>query len=130
MPAGSGAKGRCDRGNGGNGLLVALASGFGVESKKALCCVIDMRLFSKKIATLCLLLTFWSALAFAAHHHSNGTESAKCSVCLAVHSASPKTTSSPSKTTFVAVSVCRLAPVSAKQHLVAFALSVRPPPSV
>jgi len=112
------------------GILVAFASGFSVESKKAFCSVIDMRLFSKKIATLCLLLTFWSALAFAAHHHSNGTEAAKCSVCLAVHSASPNATSSLQKATFVAVSVCRLAPVSAKQHLVAFALSVRPPPSV
>src|SRR5437868_3271135 len=36
---------------------------------------------------MCLLLTFWSALAFAAHHHSNGAESATCTFCVAAHSA-------------------------------------------
>jgi hypothetical protein len=140
MPAVCGAKGSCDRYDRPRTARkakrrektrrIAFASSFDVPSNRVLCSVIDMRLFSKKIATLCLLLTFWSALAFAAHHHSNGVESAKCSVCLAVHSASPKATSSLQKATFVAVSVCKLAPVSAKQRLVAFALSVRPPPNV
>ena len=89
-----------------------------------------MRSISKSIALLCLMLTFWSALAFAAHHHSNATESAKCTVCVAAHSASPKTNSTPRPERFVVVSTFRAEPVSAKQRFVAFALSVRPPPSV
>jgi hypothetical protein len=32
----------------------------------------------KHLAVMCLLLTFWSAIALAAHHHSNATEAAKC----------------------------------------------------
>ena len=89
-----------------------------------------MRLFSKKIAFLCLLLTFWSALAFAAHHHSSATEAAKCTVCIAAHSASPKAPSTLLKATFAAVATFRAEPVAAKQRLIGFALCVRPPPSV
>jgi len=89
-----------------------------------------MRSISKLVALLCLVLTFWSAFAYAAHHHSNSTEAAKCTVCVAAHSASPKATSTLSKTTFVPVSTLRAEPVSAKYHHVAFALSVRPPPEV
>lgn len=89
-----------------------------------------MRSISKRIACLCLLLTLWSAIAFAVHQHSNATEAAKCTVCIATHSASPKATSAPLKATFVAVSTFRAEPVAAKQCLIAFDLCVRPPPSV
>jgi hypothetical protein len=89
-----------------------------------------MRSITKRIACLCVLLTFWSAIAFATHQHSNATEAAKCTVCIAAHSASPKTTSAPLKTKFVAVSTFRAEPAAAKQCLIAFALCVRPPPSV
>jgi len=89
-----------------------------------------MRLFSKRIAWFCLLLTFWSAFAFAAHHHSNANEAAKCTVCVAAHSAAPKATARVPKAMFVRVSTFRAEPVSAKQRLVTFALSVRPPPAV
>ena len=92
--------------------------------------VVVMRSISKRIACLCVLLTFWSAIAFAAHQHSNATESAKCTVCVAAHSASPTADPTPRPTTFVVVSTFRAEPVSAKQRFVAFALSVRPPPSV
>jgi len=37
-----------------------------------------MRLHSRRVALVCLLLTLSSALAFAAHHHSNAIEAAKC----------------------------------------------------
>ena len=87
-----------------------------------------MRSISKRIALLCVLLILGSAVAFAAHHHSNATESAGCTVCVAVHSASPKTPTLLPHVTFVVVSTLRTKPVSAKQRLVAFALSVRPPP--
>lgn len=110
--------------------FVAFASYSGVNSSHASCSVIDMRSFSKKVAVLCLLLTLWSAVAFAAHHHSSAAEAAKCTVCIAAHSASPKATSAVLKATFVAVSTFRAEPVSAKQRLIAFALRVRPPPSV
>jgi hypothetical protein len=77
------------------------------------------------------MLTFWSALAFAAHHHSNPTEAAKCTVCIAAHSASPKATTTLPRVLFVSVSTFFLPePISTKQRLIVFALSVRPPPSV
>ena len=89
-----------------------------------------MRSISKRIACLLVLLTFWSAIAFAAHQHSSAVESAKCSVCVAAHSASPKAPSTLTRATFVVVSTFRPQSVSAKQRLIAFALCVRPPPSV
>jgi len=89
-----------------------------------------MRRISKRIACLCLLLTFWSAMAFAAHQHSSSADSATCTVCIAAHSASPKAATTPRPTTFVVVSTFRAEPVSGKQRFVAFALSVRPPPGV
>jgi hypothetical protein len=89
-----------------------------------------MQSISKKIALLCLLLTFCSAAALVSHHHTSPTDALKCTVCVTAHSASPKVASALPSQTFVRVSVIRLAPVSAKQRLVAFALSVRPPPAV
>lgn len=90
-----------------------------------------MRSISKQIAWLCIALTFSSALAFAVHQHSSATEAAKCTVCVAAHSTSPKAFRSLPKVEFVTVSDS-LEPqaVSAKQLLIAFALSVRPPPAV
>jgi hypothetical protein len=88
-----------------------------------------MRPISKRIAWLCLLLMLWSAMAFAAHHHSDGDESAKCSVCIAALSASPTAPMILPQTTLLAVSIVRTEPVAAaKQRLIAFALTVRPPP--
>jgi hypothetical protein len=91
-----------------------------------------MRPFSRWIAVLCVLLIVASAIAFVAHDHSddaNGTESAKCSVCVAAHSASPAGLAPALDTTLLSVSTIRMAPVvAAKQRLIAFALAVRPPP--
>ena len=87
-----------------------------------------MRSISKRIACLCIVLTFWSAFAFATHHHSSATEAATCTVCVAAHSASPKAPSTLTRTTFVVVSTFRPQTVSAKQRLITFALCVRPPP--
>jgi hypothetical protein len=90
-----------------------------------------MRPFSKPIALICLLLTFWSAGALIAHHHSSANDAAKCSVCVAAHSTAPKTTTSTlPDTAFVIREAFRAQPVATKQRLVAFALSVRPPPTV
>jgi hypothetical protein len=89
-----------------------------------------MQSISKKIALLCLMLTFCSAATLVAHHHSSATDALKCTVCVTAHSASPKAVSTPPTRTFVRISTIRLEPVSAKQRLVAFALSVRPPPAV
>jgi hypothetical protein len=87
-----------------------------------------MRVWSKRVALVCLMLTIWSALAFVAHHHSSATDAAKCTVCVAAHSASPKIVSTLPKVTFVSVSTFCQRPVSAQHVLVVFALSVRPPP--
>jgi hypothetical protein len=88
------------------------------------------RSISKRIAWLCLLLTFWSAMAFVSHQHSNEAKAAKCTVCVAALSTSPKAIFTPPKVTFVLVGTFRTEPVAAKQRLVAFALTVRPPPEV
>ncbi len=89
-----------------------------------------MHSISKKVALLCLLLTVWSAAAFAVHHHSGAKDSAKCTVCVAAHSASPEAVSTLGKAAFVFSSALVLDPVSSKQHLISFALRVRPPPIV
>lgn len=90
-----------------------------------------MRLIWKPVACLCLLLTLWSAVAFVAHHHTDGNESAKCTVCVAALSASPTATSLPVQATLSVVSTFQAEPVAtAKQRLLAFALTVRPPPHV
>ena len=87
-----------------------------------------MRSISKRIACLCVLLTFWSALAFAAHQHSSDTETSTCTVCVAAHSASPQTATTLPRVMFVSVSTFLPEPVSAKQRLTVFLLCVRPPP--
>jgi hypothetical protein len=79
---------------------------------------------------MCLMLTFWSAIAFAAHHHSDSTDAAKCTVCVAALSAAPKATASLLKAKFIPVSTFLPEPVPAVQSSVAFALSVRPPPAI
>jgi hypothetical protein len=89
----------------------------------------NVRLMLKAVALLCLLLTLSSALAFAAHHHSNASESAKCTVCVAAHSAAPAATTSLLKTPFSPVFTLQAEPVSSRQRFVVFALSVRPPPA-
>jgi len=89
-----------------------------------------MRSIVKHVALMCLLLMFWSAVAFVAHHHSKGADSAKCTVCVSAHSAAPKASAHLLKATFAPVSSLRADPVSVKQLLIVFALSVRPPPAI
>jgi hypothetical protein len=89
-----------------------------------------MRSISKRIAWLGLLLTLWSALAFAIHHHSNADESASCQVCIAAHSSTPVVASPTPKPVFRRAVAFQLQTAAAKQRLIAFALSVRPPPVV
>jgi hypothetical protein len=89
-----------------------------------------MRSISKTIAWLCLLLTISSALAFAVHDHSSALEAAKCTVCVAAHSAAPQAVAILTPSSFVFASVSPRETVSTKQRLIAFALRVRPPPSV
>lgn len=109
---------------------IALVCGFGVDFKERLSGVNQVWSKVKCVALFCLLLTLWSSLAFAAHHHSNGAESAKCTVCVVAHSAAPRTTSIPLKLTFVSVFTFRPEPILSAERFVAFALSVRPPPAV
>jgi predicted Na+-dependent transporter len=91
----------------------------------------QMRPASKWIAYLCLLLIFGSAIAFAAHQHLDGTESATCTVCVAAHSTSPTVPALLLRTTFFAIcTVVTVQIAAAKQRLIAFALTVRPPPEV
>lgn len=89
-----------------------------------------MRSIVKPVAVMCVLLTLWSAVAFAAHHHSNGTESAKCTVCVAAHSAAPKAATNLARATFAPVATFLADPVLATERFVSFALSVRPPPAI
>jgi hypothetical protein len=90
-----------------------------------------MRSVLKPIAWLCLLLMLVSAYGFAAHQHSSSLDEAQCAVCVVAHSAAPSATCNlPSGTLVLAQLVVRAEPVSAKQRLVPFALTVRPPPAV
>jgi hypothetical protein len=84
----------------------------------------------KATAWLCFLLTFMSAVAVVAHHHSNSTEAAKCAACIAANSASPQPTSSPHNQIFYSVDIFRPKPVSPRVLVLSFALTVRPPPQV
>jgi len=86
------------------------------------------RTFAKRIAALCLLLTLWSGIALITHQHSSKTESARCTVCVTAHSASPKSSSVVHAATFFRVSAIRIETHSAKQRTLAFSLNVRPPP--
>jgi len=89
-----------------------------------------MRSFSKKVALVCLLLTVWSAVGLAAHHHSSRIEAARCSVCVTAHSAAPKAIATLPQAEFVYAPAPVLDTVSTQQRLISFALRVRPPPSV
>jgi hypothetical protein len=88
-----------------------------------------VRSIVKYVAVMCLFLTSWSAMALVAHHHAKGTESV-CTVCVAAHSAAPTVAATLLHATFAPLLTLRAEPVSAKGRLVAFALSVRPPPAV
>jgi len=77
---------------------------------------------------MCLLLTLGSAVALVAHHHSSGTET-PCVVCVAAHSAAPAVVANLLHTTFACIVAIPAEPVSAKARLIAFALTVRPPPA-
>ena len=90
-----------------------------------------MRSVSKQIGWLCLLLTLLSAYSFATHQHFSSSDEAQCTVCVVAHSASPAATSTLRNPVLVLVRLSVVGePVSAKQRLIAFALSVRPPPGV
>jgi hypothetical protein len=90
-----------------------------------------MRPTLKRVAWLCLALTLWSLIAAATHSHSSLDDSATCTVCVAAHSASPVVVSTLPDTAFTPVQLVLVAdPVSAKQRLIPFALTVRPPPEV
>jgi len=88
-----------------------------------------MRSTSKWIVSLCLLLTLWSAVAMAVHQHSDANEAVRCTVCVAAHAAAPQLPALLPPVMFITVSTLKAEPVvSTKQRLIAFALSVRPPP--
>lgn len=90
-----------------------------------------MRSVLKPAAWLCLLLTCVSAFSVAVHQHSSSLDEAQCTVCVIAHSASPAATCKLPSATLVLVQLVVLAePVSAKQRLIPFALTVRPPPAV
>jgi hypothetical protein len=90
-----------------------------------------MRSVLKPIAGLCLLLTVVSAYGFAVHQHSSSLDEAQCGVCVAAHSASPAATCTLPTAALVLVRlILQAEPATAKQRLVPFALSVRPPPAV
>ncbi|MFY9905548.1 MAG: hypothetical protein WAK62_10410 [Terriglobales bacterium] len=87
-----------------------------------------MRSISKRIAWLSLLLTLWSAMAFAMHHHTDAGESASCQVCIAAHSTAPVVASPTPKPVLRRLVAFRLQTSVAKQRLIPFTLCVRPPP--
>lgn len=89
-----------------------------------------MRSFSKRVASLCLLLTLWSAVALVLHHHSSADESSSCQVCVSTHSTAPTSLAAAPKPVFYKIFIVQKQPRSAHQRLIGFALCVRPPPVV
>jgi hypothetical protein len=77
------------------------------------------------------MLMLVSAYGFAAHTHSSALEETQCTICVIAHSASPAATCNLPSASLVLVQLVVVAePRSAKQRLVPFALTVRPPPTV
>jgi hypothetical protein len=108
-----------------------VAANFGVESEYCSAGDVFMRSVWKPIAWLCLVLIFVSAYGFAAHQHSSSLDEAQCAVCVVAHSASAVATYELPRTSLVLVSLQLPAePLPAKQRLVPFALTVRPPPAI
>lgn len=114
-----------------NSAELAGSSNFDVHSINCSAGEAFMRSVSKLIAWLCLLLMLLSAYIFAAHQHSSSSDDAQCTICVVAHSASPASSSTSLTAVFVLVVAMVVAEaISAKQRLISFALSVRPPPAV
>jgi hypothetical protein len=75
-----------------------------------------------------MLLMLASAWASVAHRHANEANSSLCQICIAAHSASPTVAALAPKPVFLELLTFTCQVLDAKQHLLAFALSVRPPP--
>ena len=87
-----------------------------------------MQSLSKRVASLCLLLTLWSAVALVLHHHSSADEASSCQVCVSTHSTAPTSITAAPKPVFHKIFIAQKQPRSTEQRLIAFALSVRPSP--
>jgi hypothetical protein len=88
-----------------------------------------MRSNVQRLAVFCALLMLWSAIAVVAHHHSSKAESVRCTVCVSAHSAAPHPVVKPAPT-FVRISAVHLPSSCDSYRVIAFALSVRPPPTI
>jgi len=88
-----------------------------------------MHRLAKQTAWLCLLLLLFTTAAVAVHHHAGGHDSPTCELCL-VASSAPLAAPSPClQQTFAAVTRVQSKPIeAARQRLICFALTVRPPP--
>jgi hypothetical protein len=112
-------------------FALAARSDFIVDSIYCSAGIAFMRSVLKPIAGLCILLMLVSAYGFAVHQHSSALEEAQCTVCVIAHSASPVAACIlPSVFLILVLLLVVAEPISAKQRLVPFALSVRPPPAV
>jgi hypothetical protein len=74
------------------------------------------------------VLMFASAWVIIVHRHSSEANSSSCQVCGAAHSTSPAVVSPAPKPVVREVLTVRCQSRDAKQHFVAFALYIRPPP--
>ena len=87
-----------------------------------------MRSVAKKTAVLCLLLTLWSAVAVAAHHHSNDAESLTCSICIAARTVAIVVPAAALIPLFVQLFTLRVQLSPAQRLLPLFSFSGRAPP--
>jgi hypothetical protein len=88
-----------------------------------------MRVAVKAVALLAVLLTLWSAGAVVAHSHTSTIDAAKCGVCIAAHSAAPVIAAVSAAPARFSSTPIEARPLPSRLRLVAFALSVRAPPS-
>jgi hypothetical protein len=89
-----------------------------------------MRSLARPIAWLCLVLIFGSAWAVIAHRHSSEAKSSSCQVCVVAHSCAPASVSPSPRPVFPRIVELGYQIIDAKQRLIPFALSIRPPPNL
>ncbi|MBA3912609.1 MAG: hypothetical protein H0X25_01830 [Acidobacteriales bacterium] len=88
-----------------------------------------MSRWHKSTALFCLLLTLWSGAALLVHHHSSTLDAHVCPVAAAAHAIAFTCWAEAPRPQAIHSLHVVLATASAKQRILSFGLSVRPPPT-
>jgi len=89
-----------------------------------------MRLASRWLGFLCLLLMLWTAAAEPLHHHPGKAASSGCSLCVVAHSATPTANLNNDRPVLVAVGFLHTDVVRTQTLLATLDLGIRGPPAI